>query len=94
MPTLERLGNYQIQYSGSIYLLIVFTFFALVCVIGAKRISRLKVLSKVFAANEDKNHDPSIGSGQKVYLLALWFALPILTPFLISLISTPMFVGR
>jgi len=93
-PTLERLGNYLIQYSGSIYLLIVFTFFALVCVIGANRISRLKVLSNVFAANEDKNHDPSIGSGQKVYLLALWFALPILAPFLISVISTPMFVGR
>jgi len=93
-PTLELLGQYLVIYSGNVYLLVLFVIFILIVLIGLRWISSVPGLNRVFKTKEDNNTEPGISSGYRVYLLLLWFSVPILIPMLISIISTPMFVAR
>ena len=92
-PTLDVLGQYLVLYSGTLYLLVLFVIFALIPVIGLRRITRIMEFKAVFRTDENDNPEPGISSGYRVYLLLLWFAVPILIPMLISVVSTPMFVA-
>lgn len=93
-PTLELLGQYLVQYSGSIYLLIIFTLFMVVSIISLWNIKFTAGFKTVFVTH--KNEDPGFGIsvGNKLYLLLLWMLFPVLLPFILSVISTPMFVAR
>ncbi len=93
-PTLILLYYNMVRYSGSLYLLVLFVLFALVAIIGIRRMSNIPGINKVFKAHEDDNPEPGISSGYRVYLLILWFSVPILIPFIYSIVSTPMFVAR
>ncbi|MCH7517676.1 MAG: glycosyltransferase family 39 protein [Candidatus Dadabacteria bacterium] len=93
-PTLERLGDYLVVYSGSVYLLVLFAVFALISVIGLRKITSVARLKMIFRTRENDNLELGISSGYKVYLLVLWFTFPILLPMIISIVSTPMFVSR
>ncbi len=93
-PTLEMLGQYLVYYSGSVYLLVLFVIFAVVAIIGLRRISGIPGMTRVFKANENVNPGLGISQSYRVYLLLLWYAVPILIPMVISVLSTPMFVAR
>ena len=89
-----KLINYMILYSGSFFLLPLFSLFALVSVLGFRRVIKNKTLSRFFSVDQHYNQEPGISEGYRIYLLVLWFVVPIMIPFLISLLSTPMFVAR
>jgi len=93
-PTLVSLYYNMVRYSSSLYLLVLLVVFALIAVIGLRRILSLPGLKMVFKTHENDNPEPGISSGYRVYLLILWFTVPILIPMVISVISTPMFVAR
>jgi len=93
-PTLERLGHYLVVYLGSVYLLVLFAAFALISVIGLRKITSVTRLKMIFRTHENDNPESEISSGFRVYLLMLWFVVPILIPMVISIISTPMFLSR
>lgn len=93
-PTIDILGQYLVRYSGSIYLLIIFTVFLLIALIGIRRISSIPGLKTLFEAPQDENAGPGISTGYRVYLLLLWFLFPIVIPYVISVVSNPMYVAR
>lgn len=93
-PTTETLYHYLRYYSGSVYLLVLFVSFTLISVVGLKRILGVPGLKAIFNSNKDDKPELAISDGYRVYLLVLWFFIPIAIPVIYSFISTPMFVMR
>lgn len=91
---ISKLANYMILYSGSVYLLALFMLFLFVAVVGLGKITNNKYFRQIFSSDRDNNQEPGISEGYRIYMLLLWFIVPIMIPFVISVVSTPMFVAR
>lgn len=82
-PTISALARTFLIYSGSILSTIVLIIFSLLS---------LLIFRQRKAENEVDNTSFSITN--RFYLLLLWLFIPILLPFLLSLISTPVLLYR
>jgi uncharacterized membrane protein len=94
-PTLKVLYDCFVLYSGSVYLLILLAALSLLAVVNIRGggISR-RYVGGAFdpsAGGPAEWNAPYAGS---VVLLALWLSIPVAVPFLISLVSTPIFFYR
>jgi 4-amino-4-deoxy-L-arabinose transferase-like glycosyltransferase len=93
-PTLKVLYDCFVLYSGSAYLLILLTalsFLAVVNIRGGVPRRYVGGASDFSAGSPAEWNAPYTGS---VVLLALWLFIPVAVPFLISLVSTPIFFYR
>ncbi|MEW6145485.1 MAG: glycosyltransferase family 39 protein [Thermodesulfobacteriota bacterium] len=94
-PTLKVLYDCFVLYSGSAYLLILLTSLSLLAVVNLRggAISRSYVGGALnpSAGSRAEWNAPYAGS---VVLLALWLSIPVGVPFLLSLVTTPIFFYR
>ncbi|MEQ9618048.1 MAG: glycosyltransferase family 39 protein [Deltaproteobacteria bacterium] len=87
------LGFFTI-YSGSLYLLILFTVFSFLSVIGFGKINRAWKVKEFFRPLNDYPNNLGITSGNLIYLLLLWLLIPVMVPYIISLASSPVLIFR
>lgn len=93
-PSSEVIWQYFTIYSGSIYLLMLFLAFSLYAVIGLRKV---KDSSRAKKSPESASGQPGalgITQGWRLYMLLLWMLVPVLVPFLISLVSSPILIFR
>jgi len=84
----DVLGYFKI-YSGYYYLLILFFIFSVISIIA------LLISPKVrLKPTADYSSDLPLSDYNRLYFILLWLCLPILIPYLISLISTPILIYR
>lgn len=93
-PASEDIWQYFTIYSGSIYLLILFAAFSVYSIIGLRKATGTQGIKKSARPIKGHLHALGISGGEKVYMLLLWMLVPILVPFLISLVSSPILIFR
>jgi len=92
-PSTEAIWQFFKIYAGSIYLLIVFLAFSAYSFAGLKR---AKTVREKKSGKSPTEPSPAAGlsEGEKLYMLLLWTAVPILVPYIISLVSSPILIFR
>lgn len=92
-PSTEAIWIFFKIYAGSIYLLIVFLAFSVYSFASLRKGKPANVKKSVKTPTEPA---PAAGlsEGEKLYMLLLWTAVPILVPYLISLVSSPILIFR
>lgn len=93
-PTLKVLYDCFVLYSGSTYLLILLAALSLMAVVN---IVGMGVPRYFGGFSKPSAHTPEEGGmsyASGVFLLVLWLFVPVAVPFLISLVSTPIFFYR
>jgi uncharacterized membrane protein len=93
-PSSEVIWQYFTIYSGSIYLLILFLAFSLYSIIGLRKVKDSKRSKKSLESASEQPGVPGISQGSRLYMLLLWMLVPVLVPFLISLVSSPILIFR
>jgi uncharacterized membrane protein len=93
-PSSEVIWQYFTIYAGSIYLLILFSAFSLYSIIGLREFKGPGQIGKPARSRKGDTDAPMITKGERVYLLLLWMLVPVLVPFLISLVSSPILIFR
>ena len=93
-PTSEDIWQYFTIYSGSIYLLILFLAFSLYSVIGLRKVKDSKRAKKSLGPASERPGALGISQGWRLYMLLLWMLVPVVVPFLISLVSSPILIFR
>ncbi len=93
-PTFRGIMQYFTFYAGSLYLLILFVIFSFLSVISFRKVKDLGNVKEFF--NPLYNYPDKLGikSGNIIYLLVLWLFIPIVLPYIISLVSTPVLIFR
>src|SRR3990172_4556073 len=91
-PTSEDIWQYFTIYSGSIYLLILFLAFSLYSVIGLRKVKDSKRAKKSLGPASERPGALGISQGWRLYMLLLWMLVPVVVPFLISLVSSPILI--
>lgn len=87
------LGFFTI-YSGSLYLLILFAVFSFLSVVSFRKINRSWKVKEFFQPLNDYPNNLGITSGNIIYLLLLWSLIPVMVPYTISLIASPVLIFR
>lgn len=90
-PDSEQIFEYFIIYAGSIYLLILFAAFSVYSAISVRKTRNPKGLSN---SPKDYPDDPGLSEGGRLYMLLLLLIVPILIPYLVSLVSSPVLIFR
>lgn len=93
-PNLMGLIKTFILYSGSITLCVILVLFSLFAVFGYGRIEDKLTRDKKSEPAEDNSDELNLSNNSRIYILLLWLFVPILLPYLISLISTPVLLFR
>lgn len=92
-PSTEVIWQYLNIYAGSIYLLVLFLAFSLYAVAG---LGKGKPPKEKRAAKLTANPatEAGLSEREKFYMLLVWMAVPILVPYVISLVSSPILIFR
>ena len=92
-PSSEAIWQFFRIYAGSTYLLIVFLVFSIYSAAGLRK---GKPAQEKKSGNTSAEPAPAAGlsEGEKLYMLLVWMAVPILVPYLISLVSSPILIFR
>lgn len=93
-PTLNVLYDCFELYSGSVYLLILFAALSVLAVTGAGGTGVLRHFGGIFKPPAPSPGEAGMSYAGSVFLLLLWLSVPAAVPFLISLVSTPIFFYR
>ena len=93
-PSSEDIWQYFTIYAGSIYLLILFSAFSLYSVIGLRKVKYSKRTDKSAKSVSERPGALGISQGWRLYMLLLWMLVPVVVPFLISLVSSPILIFR
>ncbi len=93
-PTLKVLYDCFVLYSGSTYLLILLAALSILAFVNIRGASISGYFRGVSEASAHKPEESGASYGRSVILLLLWLIVPLAVPFLISLVSTPIFFYR
>lgn len=93
-PHYLDLLNYFNNYAGSAYMLALLAWFVLLAIANSEKLRSVKGLKGLFAPADEAAPVGDITYGEKIYLLLLWIAVPVIVPFVFSLIFTPIVVSR
>jgi mannosyltransferase len=93
-PDTEQIYEYLTIYAGSIYLLILFAAFSVYSVINIGKTRGPGNTKKPLKSPKDSPDGIGISEGGKLYMLFLILVVPILIPFLISRVSSPILIFR
>lgn len=93
-PGYRDLFGYFNNYAGSVYMLALLAGFALLAIVNSEKLRSVKGLKGLFAPADEAAPVRGITYGEKIYLLMLWIAVPVILPFVFSLIFTPIMVSR
>jgi uncharacterized membrane protein len=93
-PTLKVLYDCFGLYSGSTYLLILLTALSLLAVVNIRGAGASGYFRGTLESSAHKPEESGASYGRSVLLLLLWLIVPLAAPFLISLVSTPIFFYR
>lgn len=93
-PSLKEVPGAVLAYSGSWPLFVLFSIFSVFAVFNLISVFRLKSLNGYIRSQYDKSGETELPYIQKIYLLVLWISIPIIIPFLISVMITPMYQVR
>lgn len=93
-PDTGHIFAFFVIYGGSVYLIALLALFSVLSLVGPGRLRGWTGLN--FWSARIKNASPSSGitAGERNYLLLLWLLVPLLLPYLISIISTPILIFR
>jgi uncharacterized membrane protein len=92
-PDSEAIWQFLIIYAGSIYLLIVFLVFSVYAAAGLMKGKPAQV-KKPGKTSAEPARAAGLSEGEKLYMLLVWMVVPVLVPFLISLVSSPILIFR
>jgi len=92
-PSTEAVWIFFKIYAGSIYLLIVFLAFSVYSFAGLRKGKPANV-KKSGKTSTESAPEAGLSEGEKLYMLLVWTAVPILVPYLISLVSSPILIFR
>lgn len=93
-PTLADLIAYLRVYAGTKYLLVIFIIFALLSVVNIGKIRESKGIKNLLIKFGDQSGSTSITNGGVIYLLCLWLFVPIVIPYVISILASPVLIVR
>lgn len=93
-PSSEVIWQYFRIYAGSIYLLIVFLAFTLYSAASLRKGKSPKEKKSTESAAEEPASPVGLSEGEKLFMLLVWMTVPILVPYLISLVSSPILIFR
>ena len=93
-PTLVGILKCFHIYSGSVSLFILFLIFLLLSIIGLRQIKDRIGLKERLKPILEYSQKLSLSNSNRVYLLLLWLFVPIVLPYLVSLVSTPILLYR
>src|SRR5271167_2515259 len=93
-PDTEQIFDYFTIYAGSIYLLILFTAFSIYSAISIGKTSDLGNHKELFESLKNYPDDLGLSEGGRLYMLLLLLVVPVLIPFLISQVSSPVLIFR
>ena len=93
-PHYRDLFDYFNNYAGSVYMLALLTGFVLLAIANSEKLRSVKGLKGLFAPADEAAPVKDITYGEKIYLLLLLIAVPVIAPFVFSLIFTPIMVSR
>lgn len=93
-PTLKVLYDCFVLYSGSAYLLILLSALSLMAVLNTGGMSVPRYFGGFFKPSAQTPEEGGMSYASGVFLLILWLCVPVAVPFLISLVSTPIFFYR
>jgi uncharacterized membrane protein len=92
-PSTEAIWQFLIIYAGSVYLLILFLAFSLYSAAGLRKGKPAQV-KKPGKTSAEPAPAAGLSEGEKLYMLLVWMAAPILVPLIISLVSSPILIFR
>lgn len=94
-PTVIDIARYFYHFTGRDYILF-FLFFVLAVFsfINFKNIGHSKNMRDMLNIQDDPDHKSFLSNVNGMYLLLLWLFVPLLIPFVISLVSTPVLHTR
>lgn len=91
VPQIKKLIGPFITYSGSIPLFLLFFIMCFISILGNKKIEISNSIKNFYGLIKNRlSHLNSTGTG----LIMIWLLTPIILPFIISQISTPIYVTR
>ena len=93
-PGYRDLFSYFNNYAGSVYMLALLTGFAVLAIANSEKLRSVKGLKGLLAPAEEAAPVRDITYGEKIYLLLLWIAVPVIVPFVFSISFTPIMVSR
>jgi uncharacterized membrane protein len=94
-PTLVDIARYFYHFSGRDYVLFfLFLILAVFSFVNFSKIGRNKGFRDLLDISGDCTGSSYITNLNRLYLLLLWLFVPIVLPFIISLVSTPMLHTR
>jgi len=93
-PTLLGILTLLGRYSGSVSLFLLLLIFSLLSIIGLRQIKDKIGLKQRLKPILEYSEKLSLSNSNRVYLLLLWLFIPIVLPYLVSLISTPILLYR
>lgn len=94
-PTVVDIARYFYHFSGRDYVLFfLFSILAAFSLISFRYIIHSKNIKDIIDIKDDPNHKSFLSNVSGMYLLLLWLFIPILIPFVISNISTPILHTR
>ena len=94
-PTLVDIARYFYHFSGRDYVLFfLFLILAAFSFIKFQNITHSKNIKDIIDIKDGSNHKSFLSNANGMYLLLLWLLVPILIPFVISNISTPILHTR
>jgi hypothetical protein len=93
-PNLEGVLRCFILYSGSVSLFILLLIFSFLSIFGLRQIKDKIGLKTFLKPVEEYCEKLPLSNSNRVYLLLLWLFVPIVLPYLVSLVSTPILLYR
>jgi len=95
-PSSEVIWQFYFIYSGSIYLLIIFLALSLYSLAGISKFRGRKPAAKPAKPTSARTGSgaPALTYGEKLYMLLVWMLVPIVIPYFISLVSSPILIFR
>jgi len=94
-PTVVDIARYFYHFSGRDYILFfLFLILAAFSFISFQNIAHSKNIKDIIDIKDDPSHKSFLSNVNGMYLLLLWLFVPILIPFVISHISTPILHTR
>ncbi|MEW6145487.1 MAG: glycosyltransferase family 39 protein [Thermodesulfobacteriota bacterium] len=92
-PSSEAIWQFLIIYAGSVYLLVLFLAFSVYAAAGLRKGNPAQV-KKPGKTSAEPARAAGLSEGEKLYMLLVWMAVPVLVPYLISLVSSPILIFR
>ena len=93
-PNYKAIPGVLLSYSGSWILFVIFFILSMISVFNLKSILLHKDLKDYTESFFDKTENSELTYIEKIYFLVLWISVPIIIPFLISVMFAPVFQSR